>query len=288
MKIVPFLLLAASLQAESLWDYHPIHGGGSAIALGQANVDVRDDRQEGNIVYNKVNAFLYALVPISRTSYFFPRVEWNTFTLNWNKNPKFHETRFNYVQFALTFLSTAIEKWRWIARADYNIDTKHFSQAKTYGLFSALLWGTHEMHRKWHYHVGALGYTGFEGQEVYPVIGFDFSPNKKWMFQIVFPITYSIEYSLTKEWKLSLRGRPLKERFRASEFEPQPGSVFSYSSMGAELNIHYEKFLRLEAELFAGYNFGGAFYIKDRTGSHPLYTDVQSSPYLGATLNYGF
>jgi hypothetical protein len=293
-KLLP-LLLAISLCSqeceepcrESIWDYHPIHVGGNAIAIGEANVDIKNGPRSGHLNYNKENAFIYCFLPISRTSFFLPRFEYNAFTMDWNKNPKFNETRFHYYQFALTFLSIGVEKWRWIARAEYNIDARHFSRAKTYGLFSALLWGTHELHRKWHYHVGALGYSGFEGQEVYPIIGLDFAPNNKWMFQVVFPINYSIEYSLNKEWRLSLKGRPLKERFRVGRSEPQPRSVFCYSSMGAEFNVHYERFLRLEIEMFAGYSFGGGFYIKDRHGHNSLYTHVQGAPYIGASLNWG-
>jgi hypothetical protein len=288
--LIAFGLLAeegTQTPSESIWDYHPIHIGGNALAIGNANVDMKNGSHNGELLFNKENFFGYFFLPISRTSYFIPRAEYNTFELNWNRNPKFQETRFEYVQFALTFFSIAVEKWRWVARADYNIDTKHFSQAKTYGLFSALLWGTHELHPKWHYHVGAFGYSGFEGQEVYPVIGLDFSPNKKWLFQVVFPITYSIEYIFNKEWRLSLKGRPLKERFRTDALEPQPRSVFSYSSMGAELNLRYEKFLRLETEFFVGYNFGGSFYIKDQTGHQSLYTHVQGAPYAGLSLNWG-
>ena len=275
------------LSPASIWDYHPIHAGGNLIAVGNANVKQKGGEPDGELTYNKANAYAYCFVPISRQSYFLPRVEWNAFTMDWDRNPKFHETHFQFVQFALTFLSTAVEKWRWLGRIDYNIDVKHFTHPKTYGLFSALLWGSHEFHRKWHYHVGAFGYTGFEGQEVYPVIGFDYSPNKKWMFQIVFPITYSIEYSLNKEWRFSIKGRPLKERFRAGKLDPQPRSVFCYSSMGAEFNVHYEKFLNLEVELFGGWNFGGNFYIKDHPGHHSLYTNVQGAPYGGASLNWG-
>jgi len=289
-----FLLFAAALVAQegepskSFWDYHPLHGGGNFIALGKAEVDLKKGPSQGDVVYNKTNAFLYFLLPISKCSYFFPRVEYNVFTLDWNKNPKFKETHFQFVQFALTFLSIAVEKWRWIARAEYNLDVKHFSHPKTYGLFSALLWGTHEVHRKWHYHIGAFGYRGFEGQTVYPIIGFDYAPNKKWLFQTVFPIQYSIEYSIGKEWRLSIKGRPLKERFRTGRFEPQPRSIFNYSSMGAEFNVHYEKFLKVEAEIFAGYNFGGNLYIKDKKGHHSLYTEVQGTPYIGASFNWGF
>jgi hypothetical protein len=286
-RILPFLFASLAF-GESLWDFHPLHVGANAIAIGKADVDVKNSSgKDGHLTFNKANAFTYMLLPISRESYFFPRIEYNVFTMDWTKNPKFHQTHFAYVQFALTFLSTAVEKWRWITRIDYNIGANHFSKPKTYGLFSALIWGTHELHRKWHYHIGALGYTGFKGQEVYPIIGFDYRPNKKWMFQAVFPINYSIEYNLTKEWCLSVRGRPLKERFRTGKNELQPRSVFSYSSLGAEFNARYEKFLRLELEMFAGYNFGGDMYIKDQNGKHPLYTHVKGAPYIGANLNWG-
>jgi len=283
-----FSLCAQEKPSENLWDYHPLHGGGNVIAIGSADVKPRKSPETGDLTFNKGNAFLYFLLPVSRTSYFFPRVEWNAFTMNWDKNPKFHETHFQYMQFALTFYSIAVEKWRWILRGDYNIDTKHFSQPKAYGLFSGLIWGNYELHRKWHYHIGAYGYTGFEGETIYPVIGIDFAPNKKWFFQAVFPMMYSIEYIFTKEWRLGLKGRPLKERFRTGSHQPQPRSVFCYSTMGAEINLHYEKFLRCEFEAFAGYNFGGSFYIKDQNGHNALYTDVQGAPYVGASLNWGF
>lgn len=293
-RVLFSLLLATSLFAQeidenaSYWDFHPWHAGATAIGMGSAAVDPKHAAQQGDLVFNKASVFTYLIVPVSRTSFFFPRVEWNTFTLNWNKNPKFNETHFHYMQFALTFYSTAVENWRWIARADYNIDVKHFSHGKAYGLYSVLLWGTHQFHRKWHYHVGTLGYTGFEGQEVYPVIGVDFSPNKKWTFLGIFPITYSIDYNFNPEWRLSLKGRPMKERFRTGPYEPQPRSIFSYSATGLELNLHYEKFLRVEAEIFGGYNFGGNFYIKNKHGHKSLYTHVQGSPYGGASLNWGF
>lgn len=290
-----FLLLAAlrifaqeyQLEEKSFWDYHPLHIGGNLIFIGPGKVDLKNGGQDGKLTFNKENAFCYFLLPISKCSFFLPRVEWNTFEMDWNHNPRFQETRFHYMQFALTFFSQAVEAWRWIARIDYNVDTKHFSSPRTYGLFSALLWGTHEVNERWHYHVGALGYTGFEGQQIYPIIGFDYAPNKKWMFQAIFPMNYSIEYGLNDRWRLALKARPLKERFRAGKLGPSPRSVFSYSTMGAEFNVHYERFLQLEIELFAGYNFGGSFYIKDKTGENPLYTHLKGAPYCGASLNWG-
>jgi len=274
--------------SHSLWDYHPIHVGGNFITLSPANVKIKDGPEDGTLRFNKANAFLYMLLPISEKSYFFPRVEWNTFALDWDKNPKFRESRFYYMQFALTFYTTAIEQWRWIMRANYNLDLKHMQSPKKYGLFEALLWGAYQPHRKWHVHVGAFGYTGMEGQQVYPIIGADYSPDKEWTFLAIFPIDYAVQYKLNKEWRFSAKIRPLKERFRAGRQQPQPRSVFSYSSTGAELNVHYEKFMRFELEAFGGYNFGGKFYIKDSHGHNALYTTVDGSIYGGVNADYAF
>lgn len=273
-------------QNFSYWDVHPLHAGGNAIFLGKASVT--DTPYGGDLTFAKYNAFVSLLVPLSRESYFFPRIEWNTFHLDWNKNPKFHKTDYSYIQFALTFYTIAIEKWRWILRGNYNIGVDNFNEPHEYGLFEGLIWGAYQIHRKWHYHLGIFGYTGFEGAQMYPVLGADYSPNKKWTFLLVFPITYEIQYHVDKNWRLSLKGRPLKERFRTSSHQPQPRSVFSYSTMGAEFNVHYERFLRLEVEAFVGCNFGGSFYIKDAHNHNPLYSDVGMSPYAGANLDFGF
>jgi len=269
----------------SYWDIHPLHLGGNVLRIGQAPVNSHDD---GHLYFRKNNAYISLLVPINRHSYFFPRIEWNNFTLNWNRNPKFNETHFYYAQFGLTFYSTGLERWRWILRGDYNIDLEHFSHPGTYSLFSLMVWGKYELHKKWHYHVGATGSKGFEGRVVYPIIGIDFEPNKHWTFEAVFPITYSIQYKLDKNWKFSVKGRPLKERFRTGSKEPQPRSVFNYSTIGTEFSIQYVQFLWLELEIYAGYNFGGTFYIKNQSGRRPLYTDVGGAPYGGASLDYGF
>ncbi len=241
----------------------------------------------GGVTFNKESAFLYMLVPINEKNFFIPRVDWHTFEMNWNRNPKFTSNRFNYVQFALTFFSNDLDRWRWIARADYNMDTSHFTDAR-YGLFSGLVWGSYDIWPDWHYHVGFYGYTGMKGMQIYPLIGIDYTLNKKWLFLFIFPIDYKIQYNINENWSLSFKGRPLKERFRTGSSESQPSSIFSYSSMGAELNLRYEVFLRVEAEIFGGCNFGGSFYIKNRSGSKSLYTNVGISPYGGASLNYGF
>ena len=256
MRYLLFLLLPLFLLAEeeeqpsfSLWDYHPLHIGGNTLWLGNANVD-SDAAGNGHLYFQKNNLFLTMLTPISMTSYFFPRVEWVNFTLNWNKNPKFHETHFNYAQFGLTFYTKAVEDWRWILRATYNIDVDHFTGS--YGQFCGLAWGSYTLNEEWHYHVGALGFLGLEEELIYPIIGLDYSLNSHWTFEAIFPIAYSIQYKFNKNWRLSAQGRPLKERFRVGKYEPQPRSIFNYSSMGAELNLHYELPMHLEIEVYGG------------------------------------
>jgi hypothetical protein len=186
------------------------------------------------------------------------------------------------------FYSTALEKWRWILRADYNLDLKHFSNASLYSLFSALVWGKYELNPQWNYHVGAMTTTGLASTVFYPIVGIDYSPSKQWTLEAIFPIMYSIQYKIDSQWRLAIKGRPLKERFRVGSKEREPRAIFNYTSIGTELNVRYERFLRLEIELYAGYNFGGKFYIKNEKGNRPLYTQLGGAPYGGASLDYGF
>lgn len=277
--------LFAEEDSYSFWDYHPWRMGGQAIRFGKAEVS---GSEGGHLSFRKTNAFTSMLVPITRHHILIPRVEYNLYTMDWNKNPKFDDTHFYYMQFSLGYMNTALEKWRWIFRFDYNIDVEHFSNPNPYSLYNFLGWGSYQIHRKWHYHLGILGYKGMEGEMVYPIIGLDFKPNKNWFFQAIFPMTYSAEYLLDPYWRFAFKVRPMKERLRAGNNEPQPRSVLSYSTTGAELNVHFQYTRWVELEIYGGYNFGGKFYIKDRNGHHAIYTDLGGSPYAGLALEWGF
>jgi len=267
------------------WDVHPLHVGAESLFIG--NGDISNGKgATGHLGFSKNMAFVSLLVPVCRTIIFIPRFEYNALYLHWNHNPRFSQTNFNYFKAGLTLFTNELDRWEWIVRADYNFDTAHFTNSN-YGLFSALLWGKYQLFRKWHYHVGGVGYVGLEGGMFYPIIGFDYAPNKKWEFKAIFPIIYSIQYKLGKYWHFALIGRPLKERFRVNNHQHDPSSVFSYSTIGTELNIRYEIPRRLEVVLFGGCNFGGNYYIKDRKGHNPLYTNVGAAPYIGAKLDWG-
>lgn len=268
----------------SFWDCHPVHIGGQAIALGEATVKRRGGGgDDGHVYFRRASAFTSLLLPISKEHIFSPRLDWTWVNLDWNNNPAFNTTNFYYYRFALSYYTTAVEKWRWITRADYTVDQKHFSGS--YGLFSGMIWGTYQLFHDWHYHIGGLAYVGLNTTTYYPIIGFDYAPTEHWSMQFVFPMLYSVEYHFNCNWSLALKGRPVKERIRVGGNEPQPKSIFSYSTFGGEINLKYEKFLRGDIELFVGYNFGGPFYIKQ---PQALYTDVQGAPYVGLSLDYGF
>lgn len=270
----------------SYWDCHPVHVGADLIRVGQASIDGHGHSDaSGHLYFRKTNAFIYGFLPVTKDHILSPRVDWTTFTLDWNQNPAFNTTHFYYMRFALSYYTTALENWRWVMRADYSLDTEHFAHPGSYGLFSGLVWGTSQLFQDWHYHVGVLFYKGLAASPVYPVIGLDYSPNAHWLLQAVFPILYSVQYHITPSWTIAVKGRPLKERCRVGASQPQPRAVFNYSTMGAELNLHFEKFLRCEFEAYIGYNFGGDFYIK-----HPgaLYTNVGGAPYAGFSFDFGF
>ena len=97
-KISAFLLLGClTLSAEessyTYWDVHPLHVGFNSIFLGSASLS--ETPLGGDLVFNKAGAFVYMIAPIDAKNYFIPKVEWATFEMDWNENPKFTSTRFN-------------------------------------------------------------------------------------------------------------------------------------------------------------------------------------------------
>jgi hypothetical protein len=274
----------------SLWDYHPLHMGGNFIRVAKADVDhVKPSlpRPFGRLEFRKSNIYATMMVPISQHNIFFPRVELYWVTFDWNKNPKFQETHFHYVQLGLLFYSSAIDRWKWIARLDYNLQTNHLSHPGLYSLYNGILWGSYQVNLKWHYHVGALGYVGMEGMQIYPILGFDFSPDEHWFIQGIFPMTYSIEYKISY-FTFALKGRPLAERLRAGSHEPQPRSIFSYSAFGAEFLTRFAYKERLTIEGWGGWMCMSQFYIKDQYGHNAIYFDAKGSPYAGASLDFSW
>lgn len=279
------------LEQHSLWYYHPLHVGLQCIRNGKADCERHGGdihlHHLGNLHYRKSNAFVSMMLPINRNHIFFPQFQINYVTFDWNKNPKFNETHFYYLQFDLMYYTTALDRWKWIVRFDYNLQTEHLDHPGEYSLYNGLIWGSYQIHRKWHYHIGALGYAGLEGYNIYPIIGADYAPGAHWLIEAIFPMKYSFAYKLS-DWSFALQMRPLKERLRCGSREPQHRSIFSYTSLGAEFNIRYERQLKIAVEGYAGYNLGGNFYIKNAQGKKPIYVDLDGAMYGGFSFDYGF
>lgn len=294
--LLPLFAFAAEPPKEekkfNYWDAHPVHIGGQGLYIGSATAShVRGggvNVPHGHVRFNKSNAFLSVLVPFSEDTFFFPRVEYNYITFDWSSNPFFNQTHFQYLQFGITAYTKALEQWRWIAKFDYNIDPTHFDTPGPYSLYSWLLWGAHEINKQWHFHIGTVGSRGMRRTDFYPLLGIDYQPTQHWLLEAIFPINYAASYKPDNHWTLALKVRPLKERVRAGEDEPQPRSVVRYSSMGSELSIQYEIPLRLKVEVYGGLNTGGTFYIKNIHVDNALYADTGIAPYAGANLDFGF
>ena len=294
MRFWPVYLFSFCLFADeipSLWDFHPLHMGGQFIRIAKSDVDHKRPpgfpTSLGNVQFRRSNVNTNMMIPINRYHIFFPRVEFTWVTFDWNRNPKFQEKHFHYLQLGLMYYTTAIDHWRWIVRMDYNLQTNHLSHPGLYSLYTPLLWGSYEVNLKWHYHVGALGYVGMEGMQIYPIIGFDYSPDEHWFMQAIFPMLYSVEYKISY-LTFVLKARPISERLRSGSCEPQPRSIFSYSGFGGELLIRFVVKDRLTIEGYGGYIFVSKFYIKDQYGHNAVYLHAKSAPYAGATLDFSW
>src|SRR4051812_38792595 len=112
MKYLALLLLSFAAFADdhaptSYWSFHPLQAGGSVIGIGKA--DISETPLGGTIQFTKANTFAELLIPITPKTYLLPRADWSTFTMNWDKNPKFDTTQFYFAQFSLTFYSIDLE-----------------------------------------------------------------------------------------------------------------------------------------------------------------------------------
>lgn len=279
--------LLASEKEKSFWEYHPLHLEGSAVFVAPS--DISKSPEKGTLRFSKGETGAHFMVPLSKKSQFFPHLGWGTLTCDWNKNTLFREKNFSYYKTGMHFCTTAVENWRWIIGSTYTIDTKYASKIKTYGQLGTLIWGMHPITESLNVHIGSLFYIGLRRDDpVYPVIGLDYTINESWLIKAIFPLDYRVEYKVLPNLSLSLKARAFSERFRTGKNEAQPRSIFQYSATGGEINLQYQIEHRLDAQLFAGYQFGGTYYIKDQMAKTATYMGFSPAPYLGAKLDFGF
>jgi hypothetical protein len=203
----------------------------------------------------------------------------STFTTT--KHFPFHKKHFHNLLLNIGGFTRHIEQWNWSSSLELQTNTEHLSIAR-YTLFTGLLTGQYEWHKKRNLYAGVAFTTGMRYTRVLPVVGFDYRPNAKLTFNAVFPINISAVYALTDHVTVDLGLRLFlsRQRFGKERDAPKRGFV-TYTNTGLEGGINYKYDDRITFNMFAGEAFGGILRISNRNDHHSHRYKQKPAPYVG-------
>jgi hypothetical protein len=213
--------------------------------------------------------------------------------LDWDKNPRFKQENFNYLIGSVGFVSTTLERWKWIVNAGFSVDAERFDFGPS-AVYHAMLWGRFHFIDNLGLHVGALGWYGVENGRGFPIFGFDWRFNEKWSGNAIYPIDYSITYSIDDNWAVDVAyaflGGPYKYPRRAHH-GTRAGfrdPIFFVYSNAVDMNLKYKFEHLLRASFGVGWNFGGWVLIKDHESHHGKYFHFKPAPYAQGSIDLTF
>lgn len=206
---------------------------------------------------------------------------------DWKQNPYFRQNHFNVATIELGFATKRLSGWLWQANFSMNLDMNHCNVNK-YANYDILLWGRYSWGRCFGYHVGFLAYTGMNVNRVWPVIGFDWTINRKWKLNMVYPLNISLVYDVNSKLSLALAGRAFINRYRVGQHEHIPLAIFEYRNSGGEFAVNYQWRPSCKVNLHVGRTIGGLIRISNQNHHHIRNLNIDGACYFGANLDYSF
>lgn len=181
------------------------------------------------------------------------------------------------LSFTITTFSQRLKNWLWMASVTANWEPK-YSNFTDYTNYDILFWGRYACDKDFNMHIGFLAQTGMKIDRIYPVIGFDWKINDKWMLNAVFPMNMSIVYTINESWTAALAARIFDLRYRLGKREHR--ALFQYRNGGAELAINYNQ-KHFSANIHAGVTVGGQFRLSNRHNKDKRHFDLDPAGYVG-------
>lgn len=288
-------LLATSLHAT---DYcfadkrHHFHFESDFAAMGNATFRDPDVIKHSHMQYAEGTTSLFYNHFVTENNAIVAQAGLNYTHLGWDKNPRFKGENYYYGIASLSWVSYAIEKWRWVINGGMSFDADKWDIGNS-GVYYALLWGRYQYTPTFAMHMGFFGYYSGRNGYLLPVLGMDWWWTSRWEFNLIFPLETSVNYHFTKHWAASLMytsfGGPYRFPRRAHDgIGKYENGIFEVYSTGIEADIRFKNSQCVKAGLGAGYNFGGWIMIKDKHNHHARYYKFDSSPYGRVYLAFSF
>lgn len=294
--LIASLLSVAAFAAEyGFLDYYfvdpdrPVHFAGRYRQIGEAKFK---SRKYGHLDYADGYAALFYthfLDPDNSLSW---GLGYDYLKVGWGKNPRFDQSHFNYATASLGYVSTAVERWRWIVNGGFTVDAQNFNFGQT-AVYHGMLWGRYHFSDCCGVHAGVMGWYGVKNGYALPIFGFDWKWGSNWSFNAIFPIDFSVNYSFDDNWSTEVAysgfGGPYRYPRRSEHGKNSyQDPIFELYAKGVDWNILYKYDHLLRAVLGVGWNAGGWLYIKNQNNEHGKYFHYNSAFYAQGTLAFTF
>jgi hypothetical protein len=290
-------LIATSLVATSLYaapygfsDYYFVdpdrhwHVEGAYRWVGKAEFE---EKKRHHINYSDADAGLYYTQSFDEENSLTYGLGYDFLRLDWDKNPRFRSSNFNYLVGSLGFVSTTVDKWRWIINTGFSVDSSRMNFSSS-AVYHAMLWGRYHFADHLGIHMGVLGWYGVKNGRGFPVFGFDWRFNEKWSGNAIFPVDYSLTYSFDDNWSIETAYASMGGPYKYPRRAHQGGPIFSVYSNGVDLTLKFKFEHLLRASLGVGWDFGGWVYIKNHDNHHGKYYHFNAAPYAQANIALTF
>jgi hypothetical protein len=298
-KLIWSCLLASSLYGyeygfvgyEFIHPEHPVHVAGRFRQAGQAKLE---DGLPGHLRYADASTSAYY------THYLDQNYE-NSLTLglgydylglDWKKNPYFKDTDFHYSTLSLGYVTTSIDKWRWVLNTGTTVDSAHMNFGKT-GVYHGMAWGRYQYGNKIGVHIGTTGWYGVKNGYILPIFGLDWRPNTDWTINAIFPLNISVAYHIDENWTTEAAfsgfGGPYRYFRRAHEgLGNLKDPIFSLYAKGFDANVKYNLNHLLQVNLGLGWSSGGKILIKNEDNLPHGWHGFKSTVYgqISASFTY--
>jgi len=267
----------------------PVHVAGRFRQIGSANFK---NRQHGDVNYSDGYAAAYYTHFLNPDNFFSWGVGYDYLKFDWKKNPRFNQKHFNYATASLGYISTTLDRWRWIVSGGFTVEADGLNFGQT-GVYHARLWGRYHFSECWGFHVGALGQYGIKNGHALPILGIDWKWGSDWTASCIFPLNISLNYAFNDHWSTELAysgfGGPYKYPRRAEQKEGRfKDPIFEVYSRGVDLNLLYKYDHLLRLALGVGYNGSGWIFIKDYHRDQGQYYPYKGAPYAQGTVALTF
>ncbi len=242
--------------------------------------------------YADADAALYYTQPLDDENSLTYGLGYDFLRLDWHQNPRFSQSNFHYLVGSIGYVSTTLDRWRWIINTGFSVDAARLDFGPS-AVYHAMLWGRFHFTDCCGVHIGALGWYGVKNGRGFPVFGFDWKWGDKWSANTVFPIDYSLTYHLSDNWSLETAyanfGGPYKYPRLAHEgAKGFRESILMVYSNGVDLALKFKFEHLLRASLGVGWNFGGWLFIKNHENHDGKYYHFNSAPYAQGSIALTF